>query len=188
MSSYPEPFRSRPSSSPRPAAIKFDRLSPTEFVLLTYKDVGWQFGRDKQYRFQITSGELTDELHRSITNRIGRPATNRSFETPPNAKYEIPVKHRHGLGGCEGTLSFTSDTIYYATDRKKDAREWRIDRDIDSVWSSNPYQLELHVYDNNRREFSRTRVYKFDLKKRLNSEFYRRLKLRLFELETAHHP
>ena len=39
-----------------------DRLSATEFVLLTYKDVGWQLGRDKQYSFQITSGELTDEL------------------------------------------------------------------------------------------------------------------------------
>ena len=166
----------------------FDRISPTEFVLLTYKDVGWQLGRDKQYRFQITSGELTDELLQSISEKIGRPVTNRSFGVPANVRYEVPAKHRHGLGGCEGTLIFTPDAVYYSTAHKKDARQWHLDRDVDSVWSANPYQLELHVYDNNRREFSRTRVYKFDLKQRLDSEFYRRLKLRLFELETAHHP
>ena len=166
----------------------FDRLSATEFVLLTYQDVGWQLGRDKQYRFQITSGELTDELLQGISEKIGRPVTNRLFEAPADARYEVPVKHLHGLGGCEGKLIFTDEVVYYTTENHKDAREWRLDRDIDSVWSSNPYHLELHVYDNNRREFSRTRVYKFDLKKRLDSEFYRRLKLQLFERETAHHP
>ena len=166
----------------------FDRLSATEFVLLTYQDVGWQLGRDKQYRFQITSGELTDELLQGISERIGRPVTNRLFEAPVDVRYEVPVKHSHGLGGCEGKLIFTDEVVYYSTENNKDAREWRLDRDVDSVWSANPYHLELHVYDNNRREFSHTRVYKFDLKKPLDSEFYRRLKLRLFELETAHHP
>ena len=104
---------------------------------------------------------------------------------PPNnvaAGYEIPVKHLHTFGGCEGVLQFTQDSIIYATKNRKDAREWRLDRDIQSVWSSDPYQLEIQVYENNRREFSRTRIYNFQLKEPLDWKMYRALKLRLYAL------
>src|SRR3989304_6922082 len=39
----------------------FDRLSRTEFVVLTYEDQRWKLGRDRRYHFQVTSGELTNE-------------------------------------------------------------------------------------------------------------------------------
>ena len=83
-------------------------------------------------------------------------------------------------------LKFTADAIYYVTGNKEDAREWLWSRDVQSVWSINPYQLEVHAYDNNRREFSRTRIYQFDLKAPLDPEFYRTLKLKLYNLESAH--
>ena len=98
------------------------------------------------------------------------------------------MKHQHTFGGCEGTLKFTEDGIYYVTDHKEDAREWRFATDIQSVWSSNRYQLEIHAFDNNRREFSRTRVYKFNLKEPLDPEMYRSLKLKLYDLESVHRP
>ncbi|HUG82797.1 MAG TPA: hypothetical protein VML01_14095 [Bryobacterales bacterium] len=40
----------------------------------------------------------------------------------------------------------------------------------------------MHVYDNNRKEFSQTRVYRFQLKEPLDPERYRNLKLRLYGL------
>ena len=163
----------------------FDRISETEFVILSYEDQKWKLGRDRQYRFTLTGGELTDSLFEQISQRIGRPVTNRVVRDIPEKRYELPVKHLHSLGGCEGLLTFAGDHIYYATEHRKDAREWRVSRDVESVWSMNPYQLELHVYDNNRREFSRTRVYRFALKKPLDPEFYRRLKLELYELEAT---
>ena len=163
----------------------FDRISETEFVILSYEDQKWKLGRDRQYRFTLTGGELTDSLFEQISQRIGRPVTNRVVSDIPENRYELPVKHLHSLGGCEGLLTFAGDDIYYATEHRKDAREWRVSRDVESVWSMNPYQLELHVYDNNRREFSRTRVYRFALKKPLDPEFYRRLKLQLYELEAT---
>jgi hypothetical protein len=181
----------------------FDRISNKEFVILSYEDVSWRFGRDREYHFVITSGELTDEVFRQISRRLNKPLTNRvvekvsgvRYEIPvkpltnrvvekvSGVRYEIPVKHQHRLGGCEGVLKFTADAIYYSTDHKKDAREWLLARDVQSVWSMHPYELEVRVYDNNRREFSRTRVYKFDLKQRLDAEFYRSLKLKLYQLE-----
>ncbi|MBI4905727.1 MAG: hypothetical protein HY820_18990 [Acidobacteria bacterium] len=164
----------------------FDRISSKEFVILTYEDRQRYLGRDREYRFLITDGELTDELFQTISQRLGRPVTNRVLREVTNADYAVPVKHLHGLGGCEGELKFTKDAVYYVTDHKEDAREWLLARDVQSAWSMNPYQFEIHVYDNNRHEFSRTRVYRFDLKAPLNENFYRALKLKMYGLETTH--
>ncbi len=94
------------------------------------------------------------------------------------------MKHDRAFGGSEGELEFTANAIYYVTKDKTDGRTWLMDRDVVSVWSDDPYRLEVRAYDNNRREFSRTGTYKFDLKEKLNPEFYRELKLRLYGLET----
>ena len=166
----------------------FDRISSKEFTILSYEDNPMLLGRDKQYHFIITEGELTDEIFYEIRDRLNKPATNREFPGIVNVQYSLPVKHQHTFGGCKGTLKFTEDRIYYVTDYKKDAREWRLDSDIQSVWSSDRYRLEIHTYENNRREFSRTRVFKFDLKEPLDPEVYRSLKLKLYNLEAAHRP
>jgi hypothetical protein len=162
----------------------FDRISRTEFVVLTYKD-DWRFlGRDRQYRFRLTQGELTDSLFANISSHLNRPLTDR---VPPNkvaALYTIPVKRDRAFGGSEGELEFTHDAIYYVTKHGTDGRTWLMDRDIVSVWSDDPYRLEIRAYDNNRREFSRTATYKFDLKQKLDPEFYRELKLKLYGLES----
>lgn len=164
----------------------FDRISEKEFVVLTHEDRKRYLGRDREYRFVITDGELTDDLFQTISHRLGRPVTNRLPRDVSNADYVVPVKHLHGLGGCEGELKFTKDAIYYVTDHREDAREWLLARDVQSAWSMNPYEIEIHVYDNNRHEFSRTRVYKFNLKAPLDESFYRALKLKMYGLETTH--
>ncbi len=166
----------------------FDRISETEFNILTYEDQKRYLGRDRSYRFRITDGKLSDALFAEISNRLGRPVTNRVVRQPERILYEIPVKHLHSFGGCEGVLQFTDKAIYYVTTHSKDARVWLLARDVNSVWSGDRYELEIHAYDNNRREFSRTRVYKFSLKRPLAPRFYRELKLKLYRLESAHLP
>lgn len=160
-----------------------DRISRKEFAILSYEDEGRYLGRDKSYHFVITEGEFTDELFRKISERMDRPATNRTIANSGIVRYQVPVKHTHTFGGCEGDLRFTGDSIIYATTHEEDAREWKLGRDVQSVWSSDPYQLEIHVYENNRREFSKTRVYKFQLKEALDLEIYRKLKLQLYDLD-----
>ena len=160
-----------------------DRISPKEFVILTYEDRRLVLGRDRQFHFVITEGELDDGLFHTITARLGKPVTDRVVPAQVAAEYSVPAKHLHTFGGCEGVLKFAGDTIYYVTEHREDAREWKLGRDIQSVWSADPYQLEIHAYDNNRREFSRTRVYNFQLKEALNLDFYRNLKLKLYNLE-----
>jgi hypothetical protein len=166
----------------------FDRISETEFDILTYQDQRKYLGRDRSFRFLITEGALSDQLFEMISAKLERPVTDRVVRQASQVIYEVPVKHQHGFGGCEGVLQFTKDAIYYVTEHTKDAREWQLARDVNSVWSADKYRLEIHTYDNNRREFSRSRVYKFDLKEPLNATLYRDLKLRMYSLETAHLP
>ena len=165
-----------------------DRISSKEFTVLTYEDEARYLGRDKSYHFIITDGVLTDELFRKISEKMDRPVTDRVQPGDVSVEYQIPVKHLHTFGGCEGILQFTGESIIYATKHKEDARDWKLGRDIQSVWSSDRYQLEIHVYENNRREFSRTRVYKFTLKTPLDPMFYKKLKLKLYDLEAVHSP
>ncbi len=162
----------------------FDRISPKELVVLTYQD-DWRFlGRDTEYRFRLTKGELTDGLFGNISSHLKRPVTDRVPPVKVTAVYSIPVKHDRSLRGSEGELEFTANAIYYVTKDKTDGPTWLMDRDIVSVWSDDPYRLEIRAYENNRREFSRTATYKFDLKEKLDAKFYRELKLKLYGLET----
>ena len=161
----------------------FDRMRPTEFRLLTYEDVAWRLGQDRRYHFEIISGEFSNELFAAVAARMERPVTDRVVTRPRTAEQELPVKHLTRFGGSEGTLFFTPERIVYATDAKKSSRQWLLDRDVQSVWSVDPYRLEIHVYEDNPGEFRRERVYKFALKRLLSDQFYRRLKLKLYRLE-----
>jgi hypothetical protein len=165
-----------------------DRISGREFTILTYEDETRYLGRDRSYHFVITEGELTDEIFRKISEKMAVPVTDRKVPENVESNYRIPVKHLHTFGGCEGVLEFTDNEIIYDTGHKEDARVWKLDSDIQSVWSSDRYRLEIHVYENNRREFSRTRVYRFALKTPLNQDVYRKLKLQLYDLETVRDP
>ncbi len=163
-----------------------DRVSPKELVILTYEDQKWEFGRDREFRFLLTEGEIGDALFATLQARLGKPSTDRVVPEVVAPVYATPVKHLHTFGGCEGRLLFTANTAVYKTPDRLDAREWRLDRDVESVWSSDPYHLEIHVFENNRREFSHTRVYSFLLKEPLDGAFYRGLKLKLYGLTQAH--
>ena len=160
-----------------------DRMSPTEFRLLTYEDVAWRLGQDRRYHFEIISGEFSDALFAEVAERMGKPVTDRVVTRPKTAEQELAVKHLTRFGGSEGTLFFTPERIVYATDAKKNSRQWLLTRDVQSVWSVDRYRLEIHVYEDNPGEFRQARVYKFALKQQLDNQFYRRLKLRLYGLE-----
>lgn len=169
--------------------IRFlDRVGPTEIVVHTYENARLRLRRDKRYHFVMTTGELTVERFNRISQKIGKPVANRSFAPPEHPDYEIPVKHRHPFGGCQGRLLFTESRIFYQPDdarHGRERREWMLARDVDSVWSADPYHLELHVYEGERRRTGRTRIFRFDLKQKLDEEFLRELKVRLYRLKTS---
>ncbi len=168
--------------------IRFlDRVGPTEIILHSYENARFRLGRDKLFHFVMTAGELTVERFNHISAKIGKPGANRAFVAPERPDYEISVKHRHPFGGCQGRLLFTESRIFYQAGdagHGRESREWMLARDVESVWSTDPYHLELHVYEGERRRSGRTRIFRFDLKRKLDEEFLRELKLRLYRLNT----
>jgi hypothetical protein len=117
-----------------------------------------------------------------MAGKVGRPVTDRIVEDGPDDAPRLPVKHLKPFGGSEGELIFGESAIYYATDAPRQSREWRLNRDIESVWAAHRYQLELHVFEAGRYDFDDTRVYRFQLKEPLDPDLYRNLKLRLYGL------
>ena len=161
----------------------FERMSPTEIRLRTFVDNPWLLDRDRRYRFRLEKGEFDDELHTRVVSRIGKPATDRAGGRPTEVELEIPVKHLTRFGSSNGMLYFTSQKIVYSASMPMRSRSWRLERDIEGLWSSDPYRLEVHVFDGTERFVRRARVFRFALKRALDADYYRQLKTRLYRLD-----
>lgn len=155
----------------------FDRKSPGEFSVLSYEDLRMRLGADRRFDFTILPGTdpLAEETHVFIAEHLKKPLTDR-ITREIEAEYQVPVKHLHTFGGCEGVLYFGKDWIVYETDHAEDSRTWKRDREVESVWSLNRYQLEIRVFEENQRAFDKTRRFRFQLKQPLNEEYYSQLR------------
>lgn len=154
----------------------FDRRSPNEFSILTYEDLKWHLGQDRAFDFTVLPGEtsLTDSAFAMIRENLARPVTDRIPMTIPPV-YQVAVKHLHFFGGCEGILTFGDDYIVYAADHEEDARTWRV-QDIRNAWSSGPFNLDLHVHEEDRLAGSKTSRFAFQLKEPLSETYYDQLR------------
>lgn len=155
----------------------FDRISDTRFSVLTWKDRKWLPIQDVRFDFETEPGQppLSAEAFASIAAGLKGTLVDREvreFQT----EYEVPVKHLHLLGGCQGRLRIGKDWIVFESEREGHSRTWRRTRDVDSIWSASPYQLEIHVYEESGRSFDQTANYRFQLKEPLDQAYYQRLR------------
>jgi hypothetical protein len=155
----------------------FDRKAASAFSILSYEDQKLSFGADRSFNFTILpdAESLSEATYQFIFQHLGKPGLDR-VSREIEAEYQVPVKHLHAFGGCEGTLYFGRDWIVYETAHPQDARTWKRDREIQSVWSLNRYQLEIHVFEENKRAFDKTRRFRFQLKEPLNEDYYDQLR------------
>ena len=159
----------------------FDRKSSAAFSLLTYQDQKWALGADRHFNFTLLPEQepLSEETFQFISQHLDKAVIDRmARRTEP--EYQVAVKHLHTFGGCEGTLYFGKKWIVYETDHENDARTWKRDREVESVWSLNRYQLELHVFEENKRAFDKTRRFRFQLKDPLDKAYYEQLRREFF--------
>ena len=160
----------------------FDRIDKAEVEIRSYEDSAWRMGRDRRYRFAVLEGEFGDGLYDQVVSRIGKPATNRVAAAVSGAALELPVKHLKRWGGSEGVLYVGEERIVYSSPAPKRSREWHLGRDVDAIWSSDPFRLEVHVFDGKDGYLRQPSVYRFALKRPMDRETYMRLKLKLYEL------
>ena len=160
----------------------FDRIHTAEVEIRSYEDSPWRMGRDRRYRFALLAGEFGDDLLEQVVSRIGKPATNRVATMLPGADLELPAKHLKRWGSSQGVLFVGAERIVYASLTPRSSREWLLGRDVEGVWSSDPFRLEVHVFDGRDGYLRQPSVYRFALKRPLDQEAYKRLKMKIYEL------
>ena len=156
----------------------FDRRSDQKFAILTWEDQKMKLGLDRYFHLTVLpeEGPMSPEAFALIRKNLQGTITDRMTQQEFSPDYSTRAKHLHPFGGCEGTLSFGPEWIVYQTDHKKHGRTWKRDREVESVWSLHRYQLEVHVFEENQRNFDKTRRFRFHLKQPLDQEYYLQLR------------
>ncbi|HET9532348.1 MAG TPA: hypothetical protein VFQ92_18465, partial [Blastocatellia bacterium] len=94
--------------------IKMIKLeSPKEIEVISYESSRKTLGQDKVFEFKVLEGEVTREVSDFLLARVERPLSTSFVVTEEKPQYEYPVRHRHRLGGCQGTLKIYVDRIIY---------------------------------------------------------------------------
>jgi hypothetical protein len=114
-------------------------LAPTAIEITTYKDIGWQFGRDREFSFRgkdFTPAYdlLRGRLQLRLIPEIALPVTS------PLA--EIPAKRLDGLKGCEGSLLIGDNQIVFKSDTPDGSHTWILP-EVENISSSDPLELTI---------------------------------------------
>ena len=121
----------------------FEIVSTGEIEIHSFESQGIErLGRDKDFRFRLGSGAITDDLYQMLVEKSPRAVVTHVVFHGTEIVQELPVRHRHRVGGCQGTLTIATDKVIYRADQKEDSRIWRLD-DIQSFASSDPFSLRI---------------------------------------------
>ena len=141
----------------------FEIVSDHEIEIHSYENQGHtRLGRDRDFDFRVLSGAISDELYEMLIEKSPRAVVTHIVFHGTDIVQEIPVRHRHRIGGCQGTLTIAADKIIYRTDQQGDSRIWRLE-DVRSFASSDPFSLRLS---------STFETFTFDLKLPLEQKSY----------------
>jgi hypothetical protein len=146
-------------------------LGTKEISILTYEDQKIKFGKDRNFKFKVSTGEITPALWTYLETKVTKPLVSAVIAKEISPKFQIPVKHLRGWGGTQGVLEISEQYIIYKTDAPKDSRIWRYEN-ISSMGSTGPYQLRLTSMERVNGEHGGEKNFIFDLKEHLNEEAY----------------
>jgi len=152
-------------------------IAPQRLRVLTYEDVRWKLGADREFEFAARSGDfkaayelLKDRLDQRLVGALGDP------DVKPD--WEIPAKLTERFRGASGVLKFAADRVVFETGRPARSRTWRW-RDIDNLSSSGPFELTLVTFERARTHYGNRKGFNFQLKQPLAEERYTQLWRRL---------
>jgi hypothetical protein len=118
-------------------------------------------------------GKTPAEADRAFRQRLGGKYVAALAGDAADVVWKFPAKLREGLGGSDGHLSLTRDSLVYETTKRGASRTWPIEL-IDSVSSAGPW--ELTVYPLERAGWTRgPREFRFQLKTPLPEPQYQAL-------------
>jgi hypothetical protein len=116
-------------------------LAPGRLNILTYKDCKLRLGADVSFTFtgKIPVETLYPQWRAKLDQRFVAAVADEA-----SVAEAIAVKHVNLLRGTQGILSFTPDSVIYAS--SGESRTWRYS-DIQFISSSGPFQLTITTFE-----------------------------------------
>ena len=122
---------------------RFD-LSPGRLRILTYEDVRWQLGRDREYTFDRMPGKMASQLYPMLAARLDQRFVAEVSDQVADVQWSTPAKMLRGRSGSNGALKVGADRIVFES--SKDSRTWRYS-DILDIASESPFELTITTLD-----------------------------------------
>lgn len=157
-------------------------LARRTLKVLTYEDNRWQLGRDRSHRFELAGAGSFEELWMLLKDRLDRRLVAALAAPEGELWWTVPVKLMRPFGGDHGELMVTSAGVVFRSRSREGSRTWRWS-DLDSVSRTGPFQLTLLTYERALADYGGLRSFTFQLKRELKEESFRRLWLRLNQVQ-----
>lgn len=138
------------SRSWRYAEIQRLELTPGHVRILTYEDIGWKFGRDREYRFDHLPANLAPTVHPFLTQRLDQRYLAHIADPSLNPVWEVPAKLLLGRGGPNGSLKVAVNQIVFDGGERGESRTWKFS-DVINVNSSDPFELTITTIEGENR-------------------------------------
>ncbi len=153
-------------------------VEPHRLSVLTYEDVAWKLGADRQQIFQLVGDASFSGAYAMLKDRLDQRFVSAIADESIQPLWQIDVKHELGLKGSEGVLTVGADRIVYKSGKPKDSRTWRY-ADIEAISMEGPFQLTLTTFERARTHYGNRKNFQFQLKEILPEARYNELWRRL---------
>ncbi len=153
-------------------------VAPRRLRVLTYEDVRWKFGRDREHRFDLIESGSFQELWRLLRNRLDQRLVAALADVEAPAFWEAPAKRLRRFGGDQGKLAANEHGLVFETVAPGASRTWRW-QDIESVSRTGPFDLTVTTYERALLDYGSRKSFHFQLKRPLEESQYRELWLRV---------
>ena len=151
------------------AEIQRLELAPDHVRILTYEDVRWQLGRDREYRFDDLPKDLAARVHPFLTARLDQRYLAHLADPSVTPVWDVPAKLLLGRSGSNGKLKVAADQIVFDGGMNGESRTWKLS-DVTNVNSSDPFELTISTIEGENR---------IQLKAALGEDRYQGLWLRI---------
>jgi hypothetical protein len=149
--------------------------------LVTYEDVSWKLGKDREYVFDELPEGAAQQIVAALRGRIDeRRVVAAMPEVSIHPIWQVRAKLLEGRGGSEGAVLVGDGTIVYNSAERNASRTWHFPQ-IDNISSSGPFDLTITVFEQGGSSFAGRHDYRFELKTELSEDRYNALWQRLNE-------
>ncbi len=155
------------------------KLSPRSLRILTYDDVKWKLGADREEHFEISGDGSFRPAYEYLKDRLDQRFVAALADDVVQPMWQIPAKRDGRFGGKQGMLTIGEDRIVFTTKDEEESRTWRYS-DIENISTSGPFQLTIVTWEGALRSED-VKSFRFQLKAPLDERRYDELWRRIHQ-------